>query len=118
MTWKYPNEPTIFIEHVYQCIEDIQSYTHGIDRSGFFADTMTQDAVVRKIEIIGEAIKNLPEAIRKNYPDIPWENMEKMRDIVIREHFEVDLNYAWDVVTVELPKLEPNIRIIVKELNS
>lgn len=116
MSYRYPKEPIIFIEHIVQCIEDIKSYTKDVEKEEFFENTQKQDAVVRKIEIIGEAVKNLPESIRKKYPEIPWKSIAGMRDILIHEYFNVDLKYAWKVVKMEIPKLERQIKNLLKDI--
>ena len=84
--------------------------------SDFFEDIKTQDAVIRNLEIIGEATKNLSETIRKNHPEIPWKNLAGMRDRLIHQYFGVNLDIVWDVAKKELPQLLLHIRNIEKVL--
>jgi uncharacterized protein with HEPN domain len=84
-------DPLIFIEHILESIEDIEEYTQGSTREDFMNSKKTQDAVIRRIEIIGEAAKNLPEEVKKSHSEIPWKRMSGMRDILIHGYFGVDL---------------------------
>lgn len=78
----------------------------------FFKDIKTQDAVVRNIDIIGEATKNLSKEIRNGHPEIPWKNVAGMRDRLIHQYFGVNLDIVWDVAHEELPKLLVHISSI------
>jgi hypothetical protein len=69
----------------------------------FLADIKTQDAVIRNLEIIGEATKNLSEETRKKYPNVPWKSMSGVRDRLIHRYFGVNLDIVWQIVTTELP---------------
>ena len=82
----------------------------------FTRDDKTVYAVVRAIEIIGEAVKNIPGNVRKNYPEIPWKDMAGMRNKVIHEYFGVKLNIVWRTVKEEIPPLKPLFEKILKEL--
>lgn len=94
----------VYLAHVRDAIERILAYT-GAGRTAFLADGKTQDAVVRNIEVIGEATKNLSPEIRDANPDIPWKRIAGMRDRVIHAYFGVDLDLVWEVVEDHLPAL-------------
>jgi len=81
---------------VLECIELIEKYTGGKSKEEFLKSIQLQDAVIRRIEIIGEAVKNIPEGIKKSYQDIPWKKIAGMRDILIHEYFGVDLELTWE----------------------
>jgi uncharacterized protein with HEPN domain len=84
----------------------------------FLADFKTQDAVIRNLEIIGEATKGLSAELRYNYPDVPWKGMAGIRDRLIHHYFGVNLDIVWDIVAVELAALESQIEDILREKNS
>jgi len=81
----------------------------GLTRESFAQDTMRIDAVVRNLEIIGEAAKMIPESIRVEYPNIEWRKIAGLRDILAHHYFEVDLDIVWDVVQNKLPELERDL---------
>ena len=78
-------------------------------------DDKTVSAVVRKLEIIGEATKNIPDKIKEKYPMLPWKEMAKIRDKLIHGYFSVDFEIVWKVIKEELPLLKPEIRKILQE---
>ncbi|MBI2428925.1 MAG: DUF86 domain-containing protein [Ignavibacteriales bacterium] len=75
-----------------------------------------QDAIIRRLEIIGEAVKKIPTDVRQQYPTIPWKEISGMRDIVVHEYFEVSLEIVWRTVVNELPKIRTQIEFIRKNL--
>ncbi len=81
----------------------------------FLADTKTQDAVVRNLEVVGEATKSLSTELREKYPNVPWKGMAGVRDRLIHHYFGVNLDIVWDIVIVELPKLESRIEEILQQ---
>ena len=105
----------IFIKHIRDCIESIEKYTEGKKRNEFIKNEMMQDATIRKIEIIGEAIKNLPADFIKKHPQIPWKDIAGMRDKLIHHYFGISLGNVWNVIKDELPKLKKEIKKILNE---
>ena len=77
-----------------------------------------QDAIIRRLEIIGEAVKNIPASFKANHPDIPWKQMAGMRDILIHEYFDVDLFLTWSVVQRELPIIKEKFSLILDNWDS
>jgi uncharacterized protein with HEPN domain len=104
----------IFIRHILESIEIVEKHIEGVSKKEFLANIEKQDAVIRRIGIIGEAVKNIPPSIRKSNPNIPWRNIAGMRDIVVHEYFDVDLNYAWETAKIGLPKLKRELMKFVK----
>jgi uncharacterized protein with HEPN domain len=109
-------DPLIFLEHILESIGIIDGYVRGTTREEFLSSTKTQDAVIRRIEIIGEAAKNLPEDIKRAHPDIPWRRMSGMRDILIHGYFGVDLGLTWKVANEEIRDLRKKIEKVKKDM--
>jgi len=94
----------------------IERYTKDISFNEFARNDLVVDAVIRNLEIIGEAVKNIPEDIRSKYPDIPWKQIVGFRNIVIHHYFGVDLSIVWTVIKRHLKELKPKIETILREL--
>ena len=101
-------DDSVYLQHIRDALADIVAYT-GAGRDAFFAERMRQDATLRKLEIIGQAVKNLSDETRSREPEIPWKQIAGMRDKVIHDYFGVNLEIVWAVVEMELPKLEQAI---------
>ena len=97
------------LEHILQAIERIRRYTKGKTFDDFIADDMMYYAIVKNIEIIGEASNMLTEEFRNAHPDTPWKLVNGMRNYIVHEYFQVDNNVVWDVITGDLPLLEKQI---------
>jgi len=93
----------VFLKHILESIEKIESFTEGVQKDEFMELEEKQDAVIRKIEIIGEAVKNVSDAIKEKYPEIPWIKIAGTRDKLIHEYHGVDLEIVWAVLKEELP---------------
>ena len=93
-------------------------FVEGFSYEEFINDRKTISAVVRELEIIGEASKQIPASIRKKYPDIPWSEMAGMRDKLIHFYFGVDMDIVWETVKTRIPKLEPLIQNIIYDLEN
>ncbi len=108
-----------FLCDIREAVRRVTAYTSAATYEGFLADIKTQDAVLRNLEIIGEATKGMSETLRTRYPDVPWKGMAGVRDRLIHHYFGVNLDIVWDILTLELPKLESQInQIIQNEQNS
>ncbi len=104
-----------YLLHAIAAIDAIQSYTVG-GREAFLGDGKTQDAVIRNIEIIGQAVKGISDDTRALDTAVPWRQIAGMRDKLIHEYFGVDLALVWDVVERELPDLRPRLEELSQRL--
>jgi uncharacterized protein with HEPN domain len=93
------------LRDVQEAIRRIAMFIAGITYEAFLGDIKTQDAVIRNLEIIGEAAKNVSAEVRTRYPDIPWKSMAGVRDRLIHHYFGVNLDIVWQIVSAELPKV-------------
>lgn len=98
-----------YIADIAGSVEDIMVFTADMSFQDFANDKKTQYAVIRSLEIMGEAAKKIPDSIREKYPDVPWKQMAGTRDKLIHEYHGVDLSIIWAVVEDELPKVKPAI---------
>jgi uncharacterized protein with HEPN domain len=105
----------VYLLHAIDAIDAILSYT-AEGRAEFFSDGKTQDAVIRNIEILGQAVKGLSDATRALQPAVPWRQIAGMRDKLIHEYFGVDLTLVWDVVESQLPVLRPQLEKLSQRL--
>ena len=94
----------LFLNHVLGAIAEIESFT-AAGQSGFMADRKTQSAVIRQLEIIGEAVKNLSKTLTTNQPLVPWRQIAGTRDRLIHAYFSVDLDAVWSMIEQDLPSL-------------
>ena len=105
----------IFLEDILQVIKKIEKYTNGLDCERFRSDEKSVDAVIRNLEIIGEASKNIPSELKDKFPKIPWKRMMGLRNIVIHEYFGVDLKIIWEIARENLPGVKPLIKQVLKK---
>lgn len=101
-------EDRVYLAHIRDAIERIDAFTSD-GRERFLADPMVQDAVVRNLEVIGEAVKGLSEDLRLTHLDVPWKQIAGMRDVLIHHYFGVKLETVWQVVIEHLPPLRQRV---------
>lgn len=104
-----------FLRDIIEAVHRILNYTQKHNFDTFSKDTKTQDAVIRNIEIIGEASKNVSEDYRQQHSTLPWINMIRMIDKLIHHYFGINIDIVWNVIKVEMPKLEREINKIWKK---
>jgi len=95
----------LYVLDIKEAIEAIYSYVDGISREDFKLDRMRFSAVIREFEVIGEAVGKLNDEVKKNYPDIHWQDIKDFRNMLIHEYFGVDLDIVWNVIQEDMPVL-------------
>ena len=108
---------SLYLQDVLVAAERISSYIENVSQSEFEMDQMRIDAVIRNLQLIGEAVKKIPDSIRTDYPDIAWKEIAGLRNRVTHVYFDVDTNIIWDVVQFELPMLKTQIQHILNEIS-
>ncbi|WP_069791972.1 DUF86 domain-containing protein [Cyanobacterium sp. IPPAS B-1200] len=108
--------PEDYLGHILLETSFILDASKDIDKETFLQNPVLTRAIIRSLEIIGEATKRLSNDFRTKYPQISWKEMAGMRDILIHEYFGVDYNLVWDVIMDDIPTLEKEIQAILKEL--
>ena len=106
----------ILLGEILMAIDLLRRYTEGMDFESFRMNVEKQDSVVRRLEIIGEAVKGIPSDVRVAYPEVPWRDIAGARDVLVHEYFRVDLAMAWNMVQKDLPALEIQVRRVLDEL--
>jgi uncharacterized protein with HEPN domain len=99
----------VYLEHILEAIGKIENYTGKITKYDFDGDVMVQDAVIRNIEIIGEATKKISKSFTETHQEIPWSDMAGMRDKLIHDYLDVDIEVVWKTIEVDLPLLKAMI---------
>ncbi len=109
-------EDRIYLDHILNCIDDIETFTLG-GESEFCGSRLIQAAVIRNLEVIGEATKRISGNLRNWYPQMPWKEMAGLRDVLIHDYMGVDLEIVWNVVVDELPPIRQQLIRILSELD-
>jgi len=105
-----------YIEGIITSVNDIEEFTKGMDFDDFIRDRKTVFAVIRGMEVIGEAAKHIPNSARNKYPGIPWKDMTAMRDKITHEYFGVNLKVIWKTAKEDIPQLKPLVQNMLKDL--
>lgn len=107
-------DPRVYLEDILEATKKIQEYTKGFSLPKFSRDQKTLDAVVRNLEVIGEAVKKVPPSVRFRHPEIDWKRIAGLRDILVHEYFGIDVEIIWDIVKHKVPTLKVQISRILK----
>jgi uncharacterized protein with HEPN domain len=104
----------VYLQHIRDALDDIATYANA-GHEAFVAERMRQDATIRKLEVIGQAVKNLSDNAKSRQPHIPWKQIAGLRDKVIHDYFGVNLEIVWAVVEKDLPQLRHAVDDLLKE---
>ncbi len=110
-----PRDYKVHLEDILEAIQKVRDYTAGHTLKTFAQDSKTFDAVVRNLEVIGEAAKKIPEGLRARHHEIDWRRFAGLRDILIHEYFRVDVEIVWDIVQHKLRPLETGIKKVLAD---
>ena len=105
-------DDSVFIEHILDSINAIEIFSNKIDKEKLISDRLKQSAIVREVEVIGEAVKNISEILKNKHPEVKWREIDKM----IHYYFGIDLNIVWGIVKIDLPDLKNKMLKIKREL--
>ena len=104
----------VYPKHIRDALDDIAAYASA-GRDAFFAERMRQDAAIRKLQVIGQAVKNLSDTPKSQHPHIPWKQIAGLRDKVIHDYFGVNLDIVWAVIEKDLPALRTAVNQLLDE---
>lgn len=112
------HEDVPYLQHIAEAINNIESFSKNLTKEKFLKNVLRQSAIIRQLEIIGEAAKNVSENTRKKYSQVIWKDIGGTRDKIIHHYFGVNLNIIWDIVKKDIPDLKEKIRRIIEELEN
>lgn len=107
----------LYVTDIADALRKIETYTIGLDYERFSHDEKTIDAVLRNLEVIGEAVKNMPDEMREKHPEIAWKAAAGMRDRLIHEYFGVSVRMVWETVKHDLPAFGSGVEKVLKEMS-
>lgn len=104
----------VFLRHILECIETIEQYSKNLSEKKFLKSSEKQDAIIRRLEIIGEAVGNLPDEYKNKHPDVEWGRAMGTRNILIHHYLGVDLEIVWNTVSKSLPQFKKQIKSLLE----
>jgi uncharacterized protein with HEPN domain len=110
-----PRDYRVSLEDMLGSLARIQTLTSGMSYGEFVEDLTRQEAVIRNLEIIGEASKSVPHEARSSYPEVDWARIGGLRDVLIHQYFGIDPEIIWDIIQTKLPNLDAQIKKILSE---
>jgi uncharacterized protein with HEPN domain len=102
-------DDSVYLHHILDSIERIEKYTHGVSKNEFLQNGLLQDGVLRQMEIIGEASRNLSSEFRENHSDVQWSQIIGLRNRIVHAYFDIDFEIAWTIVKNDLPYLRQRV---------
>ena len=105
-------EDNVFLRHILDSISDIERSTSKLSKSAFESNKDIKDATLRRIEVIGEAVKNISEETKQKHPEIEWKKIAGTRDVIIHAYFNVDWDLVWDMIQKDIKGLKEQIKLL------
>ncbi len=115
MIKKLKKDPLIFIEHILESIKNIEDFSKGLSKDSLVKNRLNQSAIIRELEIIGEAVMNISNDFREKYPGIEWSKIAATRNKIIHNYFGIDFNIIWDIIKEDAPRLKKDIQEILEK---
>ena len=106
----------LYLYDIIECCDRVADYINGVREEDYQVNPMLQDALVRNIEVVGEAVKNLSQEITNAHPNIAWSQIARMRDKIAHHYFRINLDVVWKTATDDLPALRPQIASIYEKI--
>ena len=110
-------DDSVYLRHIMDALLQIERYTDGVTYEEFFSNSLLQDGVIRQLEVMGEAARNLSEDLRNEYPKIPWRQMISLRNRMIHAYFNVNLQIIWEIIQGDIPNLLQETKRVLEILN-
>ena len=111
-----PRRDPDYLEDILEAVQRILTYSQDLHHEDFLKDQKTQDAVIRNLEVIGEATKNISANLKQQYPQLPWREMAAVRDRLIHHYFGVNIEIVWEIVQQDLPQILPQLVQLLSEI--
>lgn len=108
-------DDSVYLRHILESIEHVQDFMDGMSEEHFLKSALVQSAVIRQLEIIGEAVKNLSPAFRNKHKNVPWKDISALRDKLIHGYFGVDISLVWGICGKDLPDLKDSVSVFLKK---
>lgn len=108
----------VYLKHILDAIAQIEAYLEGVSTDNFLRAKLTQDGVIRQLEIIGEACKQISEPTKQTYPHVSWGQIIGLRNRLIHAYFSINLQTVWEIAEIDLPPLKAEISQIINDLES
>ncbi len=102
----------LFLYDILECCDRVEEYVNGATEAGFRSSRMLQDALVRNIEVIGEAVKNPSAELKAEHPEIAWSQIARMRDKIAHHYFRINPDVVWETATGDVANLKPRLQVI------